>query len=71
MTDTRIEPRQSDDERTIDPGGYVGSEPEREAETIPGGVGPKDQRTSASDSRPGADGEPEDEGDPSDAVGAQ
>ena len=43
-----------------DPGAFIGSEPEREAETIPGGVERQDQRTSASNSRPGVDGEPED-----------
>jgi hypothetical protein len=55
-------------QEAADPGAYVGSEPEREAETIPGGIGSKDQRISASDSRPGADGEPEDDGDTSDVV---
>jgi hypothetical protein len=44
-----------------DPGAYIGHEPELEAETIPGGVGRKDERTSAYDSRPGVAGEPEDD----------
>ncbi len=44
----------------VDPGSYIGSEPEREAETIPGGVKPGDERVSAYDSRPGVPGEPED-----------
>jgi hypothetical protein len=46
--------------QSADPGAFIGSEPEREAETIPGGVDQVDQRTSASNSRPGVDGEPED-----------
>ena len=46
--------------KPADPGAFIGSEPEREAETIPGGVDRQDQRTSASNSRPGVDGEPED-----------
>ena len=51
--------RQRSDQST-DPGAFIGSEPEPEAETIPGGVDRQDQRTSASNSRPGVDGEPED-----------
>lgn len=43
----------------LDPGAYIGHEPELESETIPGGVDPKDERNSAYDSRPGVDGEPE------------
>ena len=39
MTD----PRKHPDE----PGAYVGHEPERMAETIPGGVGPDDERIAA------------------------
>ena len=46
-------------DQSTDPGAFIGSEPEREAETIPGGVDRQDQRTSASNSRPGVDGEPE------------
>lgn len=44
----------------LDPGAYIGHEPEREAESIPGGVGASDERVSAHDSRPGVDGEPDD-----------
>lgn len=44
----------------LDPGAYIGSEPERAEETIPGGVGPQDERIAAYDSRPGAPGEPDD-----------
>jgi hypothetical protein len=53
---------ESTDKEKLDPGAFIGQEPEREAETIPGGVGPRDERTSATDSRPGVPGEPEDEG---------
>jgi hypothetical protein len=42
------------------PGAYLGRKPEREAETIPGGIEPEDERVAAYGSRPGADGEPED-----------
>jgi hypothetical protein len=34
-----------------DPGAYVGRLPERSTETIPGGIGPKDERVSAVASR--------------------
>jgi hypothetical protein len=34
-----------------DPGAYIGREPEFEAETIPGGIGPKDERISALDTQ--------------------
>jgi hypothetical protein len=36
-----------------DPGAFIGRLPEREAETIPGGIGPKDQRVSAVGTQPG------------------
>ena len=36
-----------------DPGAYIGRLPEREAETIPGGVGPKDERVAAVATQPG------------------
>jgi hypothetical protein len=45
----------------LDPGAYIGNEPEREAETIPGGVTSQDERTSAYDSRPGLPDEPSDD----------
>lgn len=35
----------------LDAGAFVGHEPEREAETIPGGVQPADERVSANDSQ--------------------
>ena len=34
-----------------DPGAFIGHEPEFEAETIPGGIGPKDERVSAVDTQ--------------------
>jgi len=40
-----------------DPGAYIGHEPERATETIPGGVGPADERVAATASQPGAPGD--------------
>lgn len=48
----------------LDPGAYIGHEPERAAETIPGGVSGQDERVSAYDSRPGVPGEPEEASEP-------
>lgn len=42
-----------------DPGAYIGQEPEREEETIPGGVKPGDERIAAHDAAPGVPGEPD------------
>jgi hypothetical protein len=39
------------DKEQHDPGAYIGHEPEFEAETIPGGVGRKDERVSALDTQ--------------------
>lgn len=36
-----------------DPGAFIGHEPERSTETIPGGLGRADERVSAVDSQPG------------------
>jgi hypothetical protein len=36
-----------------DPGAYIGHEPERATETIPGGLSSADERVSAVDSQPG------------------
>jgi hypothetical protein len=50
-----------------DPGAYIGRLPERVAETIPGGIGPKDERVSAVATQPGPLRGPEprvDRGDP-------
>ena len=35
------------------PGAYIGRLPERAAETIPGGIGPKDERVAAVATQPG------------------
>jgi hypothetical protein len=40
------------DPRPRDAGAYIGRMPERATETIPGGVGPKDERVSAVASQP-------------------
>jgi hypothetical protein len=37
----------------VDPGAFVGNRPERQAETIPGGIGPKDERIAAHSTQPG------------------
>jgi len=49
-----------------DPGAYVGNRPERQAETIPGGVRPGDERIAANSSEAGAP-EPEDGPEPREA----
>ena len=46
-----------------DAGAYIGTRPEREAESIPGGISPADERIAAYDSRRGVEGEPDDHGD--------
>ena len=33
--------------KPAEPGAYIGNEPERQAETIPGGVRPEDERIAA------------------------
>ena len=38
-------------ETELDPGAFVGSRPERQAETIPGGVRPEDERIAATHSQ--------------------
>jgi hypothetical protein len=37
-----------------DPGSFIGRLPERAEDTIPGGIGPKDERVSAFDTQTGA-----------------
>jgi hypothetical protein len=39
------------DHEKHDPGAYIGHEPEFESETIPGGIGRKDERVSAVDTQ--------------------
>ncbi|HYH94305.1 MAG TPA: hypothetical protein VD763_14190 [Candidatus Saccharimonadales bacterium] len=51
--------RPASDDQDLDPGAYIGSQPEREAETIPGGVQPGDERIAATNAHVGVDGEPE------------
>ena len=49
--------RQSSESTTdedLDPGAFVGNRPERQAETIPGGIGPKDERIAANSTQSGA-----------------
>lgn len=48
-------PESGDERRQAprDAGAYIGRMPERATETIPGGVGPDDQRVSAGASQPG------------------
>lgn len=36
-----------DRDADLDPGAYIGREPERATETIPGGISPKDERVAA------------------------
>ena len=45
-----------------DPGAYIGREPEFAAETIPGGIGPEDERVAAGDSRSSGEGAASDPG---------
>ena len=52
--DVRLDPTRDPMQREgLDPGAFVGRMPERQAETIPGGVGPKDERISAVASQSG------------------
>lgn len=43
-TDPAVDPTRTEG---LDPGAFVGQRPERQASTIPGGVGPKDERIAA------------------------
>jgi hypothetical protein len=48
------EDRRAPHEReATDPGAYIGRKPERVAETIPGGLGPADERAAAVDTQSG------------------
>jgi hypothetical protein len=53
-TDDRRDPV-DDPTRTegLDPGAFVGQRPERQAETIPGGIGPDDERIAAHSTQAG------------------
>ena len=50
----------------MDPGAYIGHEPEQAAETIPGGVGPDDDRVAATQSQGTGVGRPDERGQPID-----
>jgi hypothetical protein len=52
MPDKRDEPRRPG---SLDPGAYVGRKPERQAETIPGGLSRHDDRVAANSTQPGPD----------------
>jgi hypothetical protein len=56
-------------DRDLDPGAFIGHEPELAGETIPGGVRPADDRVAANASERAVDGEPgaDREADPPDA----
>jgi hypothetical protein len=45
--------RQGSEKQPRDAGAYIGRLPERESETIPDGLGPKDERVSAVATQPG------------------
>jgi hypothetical protein len=51
--DTARERRDPTTDQELDPGAFVGNRPERQAETIPGGIGPKDERIAAHSTQPG------------------
>ncbi|HET7169801.1 MAG TPA: hypothetical protein VFI69_11435 [Candidatus Limnocylindrales bacterium] len=59
-TEPRRDPT-ADPNRTegLDPGAFIGHEREREAQTIPGGVGPKDERIAANSTQSGSRIEPD------------
>jgi hypothetical protein len=45
-------------DKDLDPGAYIGGEPELAAERIPGGVRPEDDRVAFNASERAADGQP-------------
>jgi hypothetical protein len=51
MANQHRAPRRGTEAR--DPGAFIGRQPERATETIPGGVGRKDRRVSAVSTQPG------------------
>jgi hypothetical protein len=48
----------SDTKRDLDPGAFIGHEPELASERIPGGVQPEDDRVAFNASQRAVDGEP-------------
>jgi hypothetical protein len=47
MASTKERNDRRDNQPAADPGSFIGNQPERVAETIPGGLGPKDERAAA------------------------
>jgi hypothetical protein len=52
-TDRRTDPTEDPLAHPDEPGAYVGRKPERQAETIPGGVRPDDERIAAHSTQAG------------------
>jgi len=57
-------PAAGEPEYPQDPGAYIGHEPERATETIPGGVGPRDERVAAVATQGTGAGRPDERGQP-------
>ncbi len=53
MTDDRSRDDDPTRDEDLDPGAFIGQRPEREAETIPGGISPKDERIAANSTQSG------------------
>jgi hypothetical protein len=62
-------PPAGEPEWPADPGAYIGHEPEMAEETIPGGIGPEDERVSAVDTQGTGVGRPDERGQPSQPPG--
>src|ERR671910_290876 len=54
----------TDERKPLDPGAYIGREPELASETIPGGVQPEDDRISGHQSQGTGVGRPDERGEP-------
>jgi hypothetical protein len=54
----------TDERKPLDPGAYIGREPELASETIPGGVQPEDDRVSGHQSQGTGVGRPDERGEP-------
>jgi hypothetical protein len=66
VEEERYEGREDD----ADPGAYIGRFPERAEETIPGGIGPDDERIAAHSTQGTGAGRPDVRGQPADAADA-
>jgi hypothetical protein len=53
MTDDQRHRDRPHERQSDDPGAYIGREPERSTETIPGGIGPDDERVAAHSTQTG------------------